>query len=484
MMNKGRWFRMIPVLALGLVLALAIGAAAAQQGEPQPFLGFGFEPAADGVLVTQVLPGSPADEAGLVSGDLITAINGDTVTADDITDAISALNVGDPVDLSVTRSDETVDLTATLGERGDFLQPNAPHMPNMPDMPFGNLGAQRTFLGIALDASDNGVVIREVAPASPAAAAGLQADDVVTAINGQAVTEPREAVEIIQGLTAGDTVTLDITRGGEAQTVEATLEAGRMGRGGFPGARMNGDAIFYNDTDGTWLIANASEDGALYAAGLRSGDVITAVSGADSLEPEAISEYVKGLADDATVTLTVERDGASQDIDVAASALKPLADLPMFEIGGRGDGGFPFEFGMRGTMAANGRLGVAFEPLTAELAADQNVDVTEGALITEVAPESPAADAGLQVNDIVTAVNGEAVDEEHTLRDRLVAYEPEDTVTLAILRGGEAQDIDVTLDAPEMGREGFPFDNLPDFFGSPDLPGGELIPAEPAGNLM
>jgi S1-C subfamily serine protease len=480
-MNKGRWFRMIPVLALGLVLALAIGAAAAQQGEAQPFLGFGFEPNTDGVLVTQVLPGSPADEAGLESGDLITAINGDAVTAADITDAISSLNVGDPVDLSVTRNDETVDLTATLGERGDFLQPDNGQMPNLP---FGNLGPQRVFLGVALDASDNGVVIREVAPDSPAATAGLQADDVVTAINGQAVTEPREAIEIIQGLNAGDTVTLDITRGGEAQTIEATLEAGDMPRGGFPGSPMDGDAIFYNGADNTWVVANVTEDSPLYAAGLRSGDVITAVAGADSLAPEAISEYVKGLAEDATVTLTVQRDGETQDIDVAASALKPLAEMPMFQMGGRGNDGFPFEFGMPGRMAANGRLGVAFQPLTAELAADQGVDVTEGALITEVAPETPAAEAGLLVNDIVTAVNGEAVDEEHTLRDRLVAYEPDDTVTLSILRAGETLDVDVTLDAPEMGRGGSPFDNLPGFFGSPNLPDGEPVPAEPAGNLM
>jgi S1-C subfamily serine protease len=84
-------------------------------------------------------------------------------------------------------------------------------------------------------------------------------------------------------------------------------------------------------------------------------------------------------------------------------------------------------------------------------------------LITEVVEGSPAAEAGLQVGDIVTAVDGDRVDFEHTLRDRLFAYEPGDTVTLDVLRDGETLQIQVTLGEPQMG--GFlPF---PPLFGEP-----------------
>jgi membrane-associated protease RseP (regulator of RpoE activity) len=113
--------------------------------------------------------------------------------------------------------------------------------------------------------------------------------------------------------------------------------------------------------------------------------------------------------------------------------------------------------------------------------------VDEGARITEIVPDSPAAKAGLQVDDVVTAVNDEAVDEEHTLRDRMFAYEPGDTVTLAVTRSSETLSIDITLEEFSLGEmlpfgdnRGF-FDMIPRPFGRdgrmPDVP---EQPAQPS----
>jgi len=68
--------------------------------------------------------------------------------------------------------------------------------------------------------------------------------------------------------------------------------------------------------------------------------------------------------------------------------------------------------------------------------------------VMEVEPESPAAEAGLVAGDIITAVNGEAVNEEWTLRDRIRAYEPGDVVTLSVTRGEELLSLEVTLAQP------------------------------------
>jgi S1-C subfamily serine protease len=99
-------------------------------------------------------------------------------------------------------------------------------------------------------------------------------------------------------------------------------------------------------------------------------------------------------------------------------------------------------------------------------------------LITEVVADSPAAASGLEVNDIVTAVDGDKVDVERTLRDRLLAYEPGDTVTLSVLRDGKTQDIQATLDEADVQSliPGMPFgeDGLP--FGHPPL---EVTPEAP-----
>jgi len=76
---------------------------------------------------------------------------------------------------------------------------------------------------VSLDDRDNGVVIREVEADSPAAAADLQVDDVIVSINGTNVENARAAVEAIRGLKTGDQVSLEIQRGDDTMTVEATL---------------------------------------------------------------------------------------------------------------------------------------------------------------------------------------------------------------------------------------------------------------------
>jgi 2-alkenal reductase len=71
-----------------------------------------------GAYVTSVLPGTPAEKAGLKQGDVITAVNGtklDNKTA--ISDVLSTLNVGDTATLTVDRNGSTQSLTATLVER-------------------------------------------------------------------------------------------------------------------------------------------------------------------------------------------------------------------------------------------------------------------------------------------------------------------------------------------------------------------------------
>jgi membrane-associated protease RseP (regulator of RpoE activity) len=70
--------------------------------------------------------------------------------------------------------------------------------------------------------------------------------------------------------------------------------------------------------------------------------------------------------------------------------------------------------------------------------------------------DTPAAAADLQEGDIILAVDGDVVDQERTLPDRLYAYEPGDTVTLTVLRDGEEMEVEVTLGGVmfEQGRFG------------------------------
>jgi S1-C subfamily serine protease len=438
--------RIVTVSVVILLLALSALSIVTAQDDARPFLGVGIEPNEAGAQITQVMPDSPAATAGLQIGDIITALDGKDVTAETLADVIQSYTVGDNVQLNVLRDGETLELDAALAARAD-------------EQTFQGLPAlaERPYLGVTLEESDNQIVVREVAPNSPAAEAGLQAGDVIVSINSTAVTTSQEAVELIRGLNAGDIVTLEIRRTDETLTVEATLSS--MSARPFDLSEA-GDIVIYNSADNTWQITALTEESPLYQAGLRAGDNITAIDG-EQYDPTALSDYLNGLSADANVTVTVDRNGDSQEFTVTPEALNALNTFG-FDIGQIfGEGGLPF------MMAGNTRLGVQFVTLDAQTAADHNIDQTEGALITAVEPDSPAATAGMLVDDVVTAVSGDKVDAEHTLRDRLFAYEPGDVVTLDIVRNGESMSIDVTLAQVEMSSDMMPFNfgEMRRFFG-------------------
>jgi S1-C subfamily serine protease len=352
--------------------------------------------------------------------------------------------------------------------------------------------SERAFLGVSLEEVDGDVVIREVVAGSAAEEAGLQVDDVITAVNGEEVSGVNDVADAVGALAPGDRVTIDYSRDDESFTVEVTLGSApeeidstrggdRGGRGGREGQRgqrgqrgfnlLNELGISYNAEDQTWTIESLSENSPLYEAGLREGDVVTAING-EPADPASLIRLL--MSGDEDLTLTVERDGEEQEIVISAEDLGLLGMGGMFNFGegfdlpfGRGRGMMPFQI-----FGGNGWLGITYLNLDEQVAEEQGVDATEGALVTEVNADSPAEEAGLQVNDVITAVNGEAVDEEHTLRDRLIAYEPDDTVTLDVLRDGETQQIEVTLGEPS-GIAGmmpfFHFGQIPD----------NMIPAAP-----
>lgn len=70
---------------------------------------------------------------------------------------------------------------------------------------------------------------------------------------------------------------------------------------------------------------------------------------------------------------------------------------------------------------------------------------TEGALISDVTANSPAAAAGLQQGDIITAVGRQAVDSSHPLDQLIGQHKPGDSVALQVSRNGQSQTFNVTL---------------------------------------
>ena len=92
-----------------------------------------------------------------------------------------------------------------------------------------------------------------------------------------------------------------------------------------------------------------------------------------------------------------------------------------------------------------GYLGVTTQDLDAGLAASFDLKETRGALVTEVTPESPAARAGLQAGDVVTALNDKPVLNRDELRLLVSQILPGTKAALHVVREGKALVLDVTL---------------------------------------
>jgi S1-C subfamily serine protease len=73
------------------------------------------------------------------------------------------------------------------------------------------------------------------------------------------------------------------------------------------------------------------------------------------------------------------------------------------------------------------------------------VEVDEGAFITEVVPDSAADDAGLEVGDVIIAIDGNDVTESSEVRDQIIDKDPGDDVKITFIREGEEQTVTATL---------------------------------------
>ena len=97
-------------------------------------------------------------------------------------------------------------------------------------------------------------------------------------------------------------------------------------------------------------------------------------------------------------------------------------------------------------------LGVETQEVTAEKAKEAKLPAERGAVIGKVLEDSPAAKAGLKDGDVVTAINGEAVEGTLQFRRMIREIPAGRSVQLTVWRDGRSQNINATLDKMQEGR--------------------------------
>ncbi len=90
-------------------------------------------------------------------------------------------------------------------------------------------------------------------------------------------------------------------------------------------------------------------------------------------------------------------------------------------------------------------IGLVGSSITAQSAATKKLPVQEGALVEQLTPSGGAQKAGIQVGDIVTAVDGQPIASMNDLILRIRRHAVGETATLTVLRGGKTMQIKVTV---------------------------------------
>jgi 2-alkenal reductase len=90
-------------------------------------------------------------------------------------------------------------------------------------------------------------------------------------------------------------------------------------------------------------------------------------------------------------------------------------------------------------------LGVEYRELNPQVAVEQNLAITQGALLQQIVSGSPADQAGLRLGDIILAVNNQRIDDRHPLISLLIEHVAGETITLEILRDGNTFQTKLTL---------------------------------------
>jgi serine protease Do len=168
------------------------------------------------------------------------------------------------------------------------------------------------------------------------------------------------------------------------------------------------------------LVADVTPESPAARAGLERGDIIINYDGTDIDEAHQLPVLVADTKVGKTVSITVLRNGEKKTLHAT------VAEMPATTVAG----------GPGGEEEAEQAWGLKVSNITPDVAQQLDLENTRGVVVTEVDPEGPAGDAGIQPGDVITQANRQPV---HNLRDyRKAIAEKKNEVLLLVTRQGQS----------------------------------------------
>jgi S1-C subfamily serine protease len=245
-------------------------------------------PNGEGVMIVDVVSGSPADEAGLLIGDLIVAVDGEALTAEvDLAKLIGSFAPGDEIVLTIhnAEANETMEVPITLGAHPE--------------------DEDRAFVGIAYAIAPLLGSQEEADPENDAkeedATEGSETDmDGSDEEAGAENNAEGDVVGDVEGNLAGEEADTSNTEGGDDEGNVAPRRQTRMGHGGA-------------------MVADVVDGGPADQAGLTEGDVIVALDGEKLTADASLGDRIASYEPGDEVTLTVYSRQSRETVDVLAT---------------------------------------------------------------------------------------------------------------------------------------------------------------------
>ena len=205
-----------------------------------------------GIVVSMVIPGSPAEKHGLKDGDIVYSFGGVVVKdAEHFGSLVMERRAYETVPVVVFRKGAEKKVNLRLGGQADRSE----HLLDLGrsgdealtsfekalssskgsalriNLMRGRIGLLLRDLNVDLAAyfgvdKNDGVLVLDVDTGSPAEKAGIKSGDVIVRVNGDPVADASAAAEAISAAEPGDTVSLDVLRNGARLAFEAAVDAG------------------------------------------------------------------------------------------------------------------------------------------------------------------------------------------------------------------------------------------------------------------
>jgi serine protease Do len=263
-----------------------------------------------------------------------------------IRDGDTTITLMEPGQMRIKRDmfrKEPLDEQLRKMNEGRFLY----RMPNF-DIPEPN----KAFLGVATEKDEKGARIVEVNAGTPAEKSGLQRDDIITAINGNNITDPENLYTEVGKYKPEDKINIDYLRNGEAKSTTAKLVPNIPAETRIPeriqdlnlpffrdgefwdllersgGPKPNLGLILMDTENGRGVeVTSVKENTPAAKSGLQKTDILLSINGKELKDVDDMKKLKSTLQEGDTWKVVFERSGKKMETDLKFPKKLKTADL-------------------------------------------------------------------------------------------------------------------------------------------------------------